>query len=84
MGVKLPPFLLEDAPEEPSPRLGAPRGQVPGVPAPRSTREGPAATATREVRASRAPRGTHCKCLKVMSGKPVARDPEGERQSAST
>lgn len=27
---------------------------------------------------------THCKCLKVMSGKPVARDPEGERQRAST
>lgn len=25
-----------------------------------------------------------CKCLKVMSGKPVARDPEGERQRAST
>lgn len=27
---------------------------------------------------------THCKCLKVMSGKPVARDPEGERQRART
>lgn len=32
----------------------------------------------------RSEQDTHCKCLKVMSGKPVALDPEGERHSAST
>lgn len=45
-----------------------------------------------EGRAATAPRGwvhrmpwdTHCRCLHVMSGKPVALDPEGERQRAST
>lgn len=32
----------------------------------------------------RSKQDTHCKCLKVMSGKPVALDPEGERHNAST
>lgn len=32
----------------------------------------------------RTPWDTHCRCLHVMSGKPVALDPEGERQRAST
>lgn len=27
---------------------------------------------------------THCKCLNVISGKPVALEPDGERQRAST
>lgn len=34
--------------------------------------------------AHRTPWDTHCRCLHVMSGKPVALDPEGERQRAST
>lgn len=77
-GPWLPLSALEGAPEEPSSGR-----QIPRVP--REMDKGGAGGHSHvRGQASRKPWNTHCKCLKVMSGKPVALDPEGERQSAST
>lgn len=63
----------ERGPGEPSLGLRSPLQTDPGVPG-KTDKQG----------SSKREQDTHCKCLKVMSGKPVALDPEGERQSAST
>lgn len=81
--AQLPPFTLDRATEEHSPCLRSPLQAEQASPG-RRTSEGQAATAPQQVGTSRMSWDTHCKCLKVMSGKPVALDPEGERQSAST